>query len=134
MLVYPHIHSICLLFGSNSLLEGVLRLYSHVYNLFSCFLGLTPFLQVFYACIPMYTFYFLAFWVYLPSCKCFTLVYLCIRSICLLFGSNSLLAGVLRLYTHVYILFACFLGLTPFLQVLCPCIPRYTFYFHSFWV
>src|ERR1043165_1228672 len=63
---------------------------------------------------------------------CFTLVYQCIRSIFLLVGSNSLLAGVLRLYMHVYILFACFLGLTPFLQVFCACLPTYTFYFFCF--
>src|ERR1051325_7456777 len=38
-------------------------------------------------------------------------------SICLLVGSNSLLTGVLRLCTHVYILFTRFFGLTSFLQV-----------------
>src|ERR1051325_7686887 len=119
---------------SNSLVAGVLSLYTHVYNLFSCFLGLTHFLQVFYACIPMYTFYLLAFWVSLPSSRCFTLVYPRIHSIFLIFGSNSLLAGVLRLYTHVYYLFACFLGLTPFLQVFCACMPMYTFYLLAFWV
>src|ERR1051325_1075590 len=103
MLVYPCIYSICLLFWSNFVLAGVFHLYTHIYILFACFLGLTPFLQVFCASIPTYTFYLLDFLVKLLSCRCFSLVYPRIHSICWLFGSNSLLAGVLCFCTHIYI-------------------------------
>src|ERR1051325_3441859 len=100
-------------------------------HLIVCFFGFTPFLLVFYVCIPTYTFF------------------------CLFFGSNSLLAGVLHLYTCVYVLlstssillrfcryfafvypcihsFVCFFGLTLFLQVFYACIPTYTFYLSVF--
>src|ERR1051325_9790609 len=99
-----------MLFRSNSHHAGVLRLYTNVYILFACFLGLTPFLLVFCACTHMCTFY------------------------CLFVGFYSLFTGVLRLYTHVYILFACFLGLTPIMHVFYACIPTYTFYLSAFWV
>src|ERR1044072_6583914 len=109
-LVYPHIHYVCLIFGSNSFLAGVLHfythisillacfmgltpflqvflhLYTHMYILFACFLGLTPFLQVFSASIPVYTFSFVDIWVSLPCFMFFTFVYPRIHSICLLFG------------------------------------------------
>src|ERR1044072_6931992 len=112
--MYLCIHSFLLLFGSNSLLVGVLCLYIHVYILFACLLGLTPFLQVFCACLPTYTFYFLflgltpfflVFYACIPTYTFFFLahIYPSIHAIFLNFGSNSLLAGVLSLYTHICI-------------------------------
>ena len=101
---FVHIHTLflCLRFGSNSLFAGFSCSYTHVYVLVfaswvqfpfrsllrvciptytsvGLFLGLTPFLQVFCICTPTCAFLYL------------------------FFGSNSLLAGVLCLYTHVYI-------------------------------
>jgi hypothetical protein len=134
-------------------------LYTHIYILFACFLGLTPFSQVFCAFILIFIFFCLHFGSNtLLAGFFFTFVDPRKHSICLLLGSNSLLAGVLRFYTHiyilfacflcltpflqvflrlytdVYILFACFLGLTPFLQVFCASIPIYTFYLLDFFV
>src|ERR1051325_240480 len=70
---------------------------------FACVLGLTPFLQVSHVCIPMYTFLALASWVQLPFCNLLCVCIPTYTSVCLFFGSNSLLAGVLSLYTHVCI-------------------------------
>src|ERR1051325_7404472 len=100
--LYTHVYILFAFFGSNSLLAGVLRLDTHVYTLFASFLGLTHFLQMFCTCIPKYTFYFFVIEVSLTSCRCFAHLYPRIHFIIFLIGSNSLLLRVLLLYTHVY--------------------------------
>src|ERR1044072_395338 len=61
MFVYPRIHSLCLPLGSNSLFAVCCAfVYPHIHP-FVCFLGLTPFLQVFCVCTPTCAFLYLFF-------------------------------------------------------------------------
>src|ERR1051325_7785145 len=114
-LVYQRIHFICLLFGSNSLLAGVLRLYTcvyfllsvswvllhfksilrlytEVYTLFICFFVLTSFLEVFFACAHTCTSYYLFLEFYTLFTGALRLHTPHVHSICMLFRSNSVLA------------------------------------------
>src|ERR1044072_8021597 len=71
---------------------------------FACVLGLTPFLQVSHVRIPTYTSLYLPLGSNSLSAVCYAFVYPRIHPFVFFFLSNSLLAGVLCLYTHVYIL------------------------------
>src|ERR1051325_11176462 len=79
----------------------VLSIFTHFS--FACVLGLTPFLQVSHVRIPTYTSLYLPLGSNSLFAVCCAFVYSCIHPFVCFFGSNSLLAGVLHLYTHVCI-------------------------------